>query len=600
MKRYALDQKMKRMFTAAFLVILLLAAGLFAGISGSMYRKQAYQFCVSQVELNLNILDSRLQQIQTKQRVLAADSVIRNAVEYQVENETVDYSIELYHQRDVADKLYMLSENPEIENAYIVSADGRCLYSYRASVRKDYNLMQEEWLKDIVDSIYLNTSYVSGMHDKRYLLTDQKNECISMVMPITRENQYAFSAAAYLVCDIDPMAVLQSSRSADGGVSLALAASGRLLYAKESRHLAEEEEEQILARIDEEKSSFQLGGDPWGTDRLVVVMKSRFFGWNLVGIRSLDEIHSINRKLSCILAGILLLSVLLVALISRIVSKSILTPMNRLVDCCNQVAVGNYEVEFPEGKSEEIHVLSQTVQTMIHNVFRLSEKVVEEEKKLSEEQLRALQHQINPHFLNNVLQLIKGMAVEGKTEEISRLSTLLGKILAYSVYQPYEDVELKEELEYVKNYMEIQNLRYGGRIFYAIDCEPGLENVRISKLLIQPLVENAIEHGIKGKGRGMISISAERERDSICILVNDNGTGIPEPELADMKRKLEAETVYLQEKSIGVLNVNARLKRKYGGRYGIEVISREGAGTTVIIRLPEDGEGKDNENITGR
>ena len=89
---------MKRMFTAAFLVVLLLAAGLFAGISGSMYRKQAYQFCVSQVELNLNILDSRLQQIQTKQRVLAADSVIRNAVEYQVENETVDYSIELYHQ----------------------------------------------------------------------------------------------------------------------------------------------------------------------------------------------------------------------------------------------------------------------------------------------------------------------------------------------------------------------------------------------------------------------------------------------------------------------------------------------------------------------
>ena len=126
MKRYALDQKMKRMFTAAFLVVLLLAAGLFAGISGSMYRKQAFQFCVSQVELNLNILDSRLQQIQTKQRVLAADSVIRNAVEYQVENETVDYSIELYHQRDVADKLYMLSENPEIENAYIEIGRASC------------------------------------------------------------------------------------------------------------------------------------------------------------------------------------------------------------------------------------------------------------------------------------------------------------------------------------------------------------------------------------------------------------------------------------------------------------------------------------------
>lgn len=599
MKRYALDQKMKRMFTAAFLAVLLTAAGLFAGISGSMYRKQSYQFCVSQVELNLNMLDSRLQQIQTKQRVLAADSVIRSAVEYQVENETIDYSIELYHQRDVADKLYMLSENPEIENAYIVSADGRCLYTYRASVRKDYNMMREEWLKDIVDSIYLNTSYVSGMHDKKYLLSDQEDECISMVMPVTRENQYAFAAAAYLVCDINPMAVLQPSKSADSGVSLALAASGRLLYARESRHLTKEEEAQILERIEEEKSSFELGGGSFGASRLVVVMKSRFFGWNLVGIRPLDEIRSINRKLSGILAGILLFSVLLVALISRIVSKSILTPMNRLVDCCNQVAVGNYEVEFPEGMSEEVHVLSDTVQTMIRNVLQLSRKLVEEEKKLSEEQLRTLQHQINPHFLNNVLQLIKGMAVEGKTEEISRLSTLLGKILAYSVYQPYEDVELKEELEYVKNYMEIQNLRYGGRIFYTIDCEPGLEHTRISKLTIQPLVENAIEHGIKGRGRGVISISAERERDSICILVNDNGAGIPEAELKEMRRRLETGTVYLQEKSIGLLNVNARLKRKYGSSYGIELISREGSQTTAVIRLPDSEEGKDDENITG-
>lgn len=156
-------------------------------------------------------------------------------------------------------------------------------------------------------------------------------------------------------------------------------------------------------------------------------MKSRFFGWNLVGIRSLDEIHSINRKLSCILAGILLLSVLLVALISRIVSKSILTPMNRLVDCCNQVAVGNYEVEFPEGKSEEIHVLSQTVQTMIHNVFRLSEKVVEEEKKLSGGTAEGAAASDQSSFSYKVLQLIKGMAGGRENRGNTRLSTLLGK-----------------------------------------------------------------------------------------------------------------------------------------------------------------------------
>lgn len=167
------------------------------------------------------------------------------------------------------------------------------------------------------------------------------------------------------------------------------------------------------------------------------------------------------------------------------------------------------------------------------------------------------------------------------------MSTLLGHILAYSVYEPYQNVELGIELKYVENYIELQNIRYENHIFYSVDCEKEVEAVQIPKLTLQPLIENAIEHGYKGKNKIIINVSAEADLDMACILINDNGKGIPDDELRELERRLKAGEVYQQADSVGIVNVNERLKKIYGEEYGVQILSKNGNGTTVIIRIPK-------------
>lgn len=216
----------------------------------------------------------------------------------------------------------------------------------------------------------------------------------------------------------------------------------------------------------------------------------------------------------------------------------------------------------------------------------LSEKLVEEERKLSDERLRVLQHQINPHFLNNVHQMIKGMAVSGENEKISRVVTLLGHILAYSVYEPYQNVALKTELEYLQNYVELQNIRYDNRIICSVDCEEEAAMVHIPKLTLQPLVENSVDHGMWDRKTLIISVSAVVEGDMICIIINDNGKGMEESEINELFRRMETGESCAQKSSVGIINVNERIRRIYGKEYGIRIHSKQSRGTTVIVNIP--------------
>lgn len=241
---------------------------------------------------------------------------------------------------------------------------------------------------------------------------------------------------------------------------------------------------------------------------------------------------------------------------------------------------------FPRGDREEIEVLSGTIQGMIENIVSLNQKMIEEEKALSKEKLKALQHQINPHFMNNVLQSIKALAIAGETEKISEISTALGKVMAYSVYRPYDVVTLEEELEHVRNYLHVQNIRYDNRILYTVECSEELKETPILKLTLQPIIENAIEHGLGVSGKEMVALSVEAEGDDVYIIIYDSGKGISKEKMEELREDLYAGRHYERGKSVGILNVNARLKKQYGNPYGIELNSKEGTGTTVIVKLP--------------
>lgn len=585
MKKYTLQKKINKTFSLVFICIFLLMSILMAAIIGKVYENKYYQLCDQLVSLNLNLLNNQVSQVQRTQEILASNGVITNAVRlFQASGER-DYGAELERWRNMDEVFYTLAQKSGISNAYIVDPEGNYLYFYKKSLKKDYNMLQEDWYRKLAETVYMNTCYVSELHSRNYLVADTEEDCISMMVPIQKNAGYIFKPDAFLVCDIDLNAIL-SGGSDEEDMQFVLLDDASIIYHSDSLVIDDREKEMLLAAARDNERQVWVYRKDFFTKDVMVTMKSKLFGWKMIGIRELKEIRTLNTLLLLILSGTILITVFLIIFLSKRVARTILLPMNRLIERCNRIGAGDYSVSFEECRSLEIATLSNTVETMVNNVVRLSGQMAEEEKKLAEEQLKLLQYQINPHFLNNVLQTIKALAVEKETEKISRISTLLGRILSYAVYQPHQSVPLNVELAYLKDYIELQNIRYDGKIFYSIDCDDDMETILIPKLTLQPLVENSIEHGYEGRGRLVLSINAEANPDMLCIVITDNGRGMTAVELSVLQKRMEQSDTDSQECSIGIVNVNERLKRMYGKCHGVQLVSKFPGGTTAVVRLP--------------
>ena len=218
----------------------------------------------------------------------------------------------------------------------------------------------------------------------------------------------------------------------------------------------------------------------------------------------------------------------------------------------------------------------------------LMEQNVEEQRQKRKSELKALQAQINPHFLYNTLDSIIWMAEWGKTKEVVLMTSSLAKLLRQSISNQNELVRVEEEVEYTRSYLTIQKMRYKDKLEYEILVNPEIQSKKIPKLVLQPLVENAIYHGIKYKeGKGVVCIDGYKEGSSMVLKVQDDGIGMNEEQLKKIFEKRETDT---RRNGVGVLNVHERIQLYYGKEYGLKFSSIEGFGTTVEIRIPwEEG-----------
>ena len=208
--------------------------------------------------------------------------------------------------------------------------------------------------------------------------------------------------------------------------------------------------------------------------------------------------------------------------------------------------------------------------------------------------MKALQAQINPHFLYNTLDSVIWMSEAGQSDEVVEMTSALAKLLRQSISNDHEQVELGQEMEYVKNYLTIQKMRYQDKLEYTIEVDPQVRHVMIVKLVLQPIVENAIYHGIKYKGsKGTLRIRAFAESEDVCIVIEDNGIGMDDTALNIIFD--ETQKIHKQN-GVGVPNVQKRLKLYYGDKYGITYESKVGIGTRATIRIPQRGD-RENEKM---
>lgn len=290
--------------------------------------------------------------------------------------------------------------------------------------------------------------------------------------------------------------------------------------------------------------------------------------------------------------------VLLSAILALLLSKSILEPINKIIKSMSKVGEGDFNISLPKIHNRDLQVLVNSFDKMVEQINTLMKNLVEKETEKTRTELKALQAQINPHFLYNTLEVIRGIARANKVYPIAEISKTLALLFRYSINREKEYVMLKEELEHIKNYIKIQKYRYGDKFDIQFLIEPELEECRIPKFIIQPLIENALYHGIETKiGQGKISIEIIRLKESMdaCIKIIDDGVGMPQSYVDFLNQKMDHEpgnNVNDEDNDepfrvgIGIINVNTRVKLNYGDKYGLKIFSAENVGTTIEMLIP--------------
>jgi len=327
-----------------------------------------------------------------------------------------------------------------------------------------------------------------------------------------------------------------------------------------------------------------------GVDRLITIQTVNNVGWKIVGVSYMDEIVTTRKEISTFLLWLLLAVMTFVLLITLYMSAKISQPIKRLEKSMQLVERGNFDIHIPIRGDDEVGRLSRRFNLMVNRIRELMNQNIYEQEAKRKSELEVLQSQIHPHFLYNTLNSVVRLAGTGKNEDVITMITSLSRFFRISLSKGERFITVADELEHIRNYLIIQKMRYKNKFEYAIEAEEEALQCRTLKLVLQPLVENSIYHGIEPSAdEGFIRISACVVEGKLRLQVDDNGLGIA----SDKLKGLLMDAVRSKEGSgIGLRNVHERIRLNYGEDYGLDIVSMREEGTTVNIWLPclQEGE----------
>lgn len=285
-----------------------------------------------------------------------------------------------------------------------------------------------------------------------------------------------------------------------------------------------------------------------------------------------------------------------VMIIASLLVRSITKPMEELCEVTKQIAEGDFEVRVGITGNDEISDLAGSVNDMTKHLEIMVGQIKEDEKKMRNAELRLLQEQINPHFLYNALDTIVWLIEGGLNDKAVDMVVTLSNFFRLVLSHGRELITIRDEEKHVRSYLDIQRGRYHDIMDYRIEIDEEIYPYQILKLTLQPLVENALYHGIKNtRIKGRILISGHLENGVIVLTVADNGAGMDEETLARLRKDI-SRPCQKTEKGFGLANVNERIHMYFGSAYGMQIDSEEGEGTVVTLTIPallsEEQEGK--------
>ncbi len=485
----------------------------------------------------------------------------------------------------------------DVMNISFINLYGKGISERRGVFQSNLNPLRNphfQTLTEHPDTILRIPPSMSSDYDHVDGFTYPQEEVISIIATV--QQRITHEVIGFIIIDLNASFIKQFDdhiRIGKTGFFSVIDQSGNPIYKRsdDKQKLEELALADLPAAQQRGSNSFVLypEGKPW----FVVFSSSLTTGWKIVGLAPLQEIVAEADRIRQLIIFSVILSILFVIIIYFFLTYRLTQPIQLLKHKMRLTAEGYLEAKVEPVGNDEISDLGQSFNIMVEKIKELLNQSILKQQLLQKAELRTLQAQINPHFLYNTLDSIVWMAEAGKDESVIQLVKALSQFFRLSLNKGRDWVTIRTELAHAQSYLIIQQMRYRDILEYHIHIDEELQEYPILNMTLQPLIENAIYHGIKNKrGKGLITISGYEENDAVVVLnITDNGAGMTSERLAFLRRELDhpvhAEDYDSYEGGFGLLNVHQRLRLYFGEEYGVQLNSVAGEWTTISIRIPK-------------
>ena len=560
---------------SALVMILLIGVSLYGRLSGQLTAtiREENQAAISRINLSV---DSYLRTLMKLSDSLYY-GVIKNA-DLSEEADTVNSEITLLYDNN----------KDSVANIALLSKKGELLSAVPAArLKTGMDVTGEQWFKDTLnrpENLHFSMPHV------QYIFDNSENQyrwviSLSRAVEIT---QGTSTDQGVLLIDIaygSLQQLLDNAAMGNQGYLYLANSSGELIYHPKIQLIdAGLEEENTPAVQNYRDGNYQEIYQ--GKQRDVVVKSVGYTGWKLVGVTPRQGFSLNNLKTRLFMVFVIAFFLFLLALINSYISSRITAPIEELEKSVNALEEGALDTQVYLGGSYEIQHLGRSIGDMAKRMQTLMEDIVAEHESKRKSEFDTLQSQINPHFLYNTLDIIVWMIENEKKQDAVKVVTALARFFRISLSRGKSIIPVKDELEHVRNYLMIQQMRFKNKFTYQIQADEQVLSLASLKLMLQPLVENAIYHGMEFMdGDGEIVVKVCRQQESLLFMIQDNGLGMTKEQVQGLLTE-KNHSSSRRGSGIGVKNVNERIRLYFGEEYGLSIQSEPDEGTVVKICLP--------------
>jgi two-component system sensor histidine kinase YesM len=577
LKEKAMSLKISTKFVlfyfALLVVSILLSSSLYQRINSNILGNKIGDAAIQTLDTISTSIDSLFENVNNYSKMILSNEYLQNTLLQK--NDTLD-SVKAAKTIGASLAGYM-EAMPDISSIYVFDNNGNAYFADRASFNRRYSSIEKaDWYDEVLSR---KGRYIIKIDSGGILAGKTEEKYISFIRVINdlQRNQ----PIGTLIIDIPADALKATYRKAisESNTDIAIFENSTAVVGFENPALNEVVVSNVRDVQDSKATIGKIGEVPY----LLSTVVSEKTKWRLVSVIPFDEVMSESGKYDFITFFIILLNSVLLFIGAILISRLITSPIKKLIESMKKAEKGEFcKVEIASG-NDEIGMLRDGYNVMVSEIRNLIEKMLLEQKIKRKAELSALQEQIKPHFLYNSLDVIAYMSMMGKGDDAYNLIIALSNYYRGCLSKGSEVITIMEEVDIVRNYLAIQKARFPGLFEDEYEVDEGVGEVRIVKLILQPLVENALYHGIRPKGEtGRIIVKAVRNGGDITLSVEDDGVGMNEEEL----HKVIGSELEANASSFGLRGTIERLKIYYGNEDIYEISSEKGKGTRIVITIP--------------